>query len=567
MESGNVKMLLNLKAFLDEALFPAPGSESIALLVDTANSTSAKILSHTAAVLKRARLACEVVEKRDFQHLLPGDLRRFTAVGLIVPGDAGIDPAVLSNYLNSGGSVVSLMGGAFKNLASILGLGNRGVPTENPQGYRFRYGFVLGEGLALEDRELGWQPGKRLPVDGVDILARSHSGNVPIVWSKRHGEGKVLVWNWDAFRTGLFQGLILESFLYVRPVGIAATAGLGVLMIDDWPLPMFNVVKNPLDITDTEYYTKVWWPEIKELLARYEIPYTAYLIFNYNATTSPPFTSGEFFAALGGEPLKMAREILQSGGELGLHGYNHISLTRERTEVNIERWPSVEVMEESLTQARREWKTLLGEHNLPFSYVAPNNIVSAEGEALISKVFPTIKVISALRYSEGEETTTEFGPHPVLDGLYHLPRTSWGYPFTSQMKLLIASSASGAGFWCHFIHADDVFDPARSEGLSWNELKSDFEKMLKFLKSHYPWLRYVSAKEAYYKLTRMENTGVELRYEDDRIVIESAPGMLFRLRMNDKQIRRFDGAKIVYRYNRTPAVIVETTKSQAVLTF
>jgi len=72
----------------------------------------------------------------------------------------------------------------------------------------------------------------------------------------------------------------------------------------------------------------------------------------------------------------MAREILESGQELGLHGYNHISLTEHKTKVNVAVWPSQSAMERSLERARQEWISMFGEHTLPYAYIAPNNIIA-----------------------------------------------------------------------------------------------------------------------------------------------------------------------------------------------
>ncbi|MGR3301679.1 MAG: DUF2194 domain-containing protein, partial [Candidatus Scalindua sp.] len=213
---GRVRLLLNVEEFLREALFPQALEERVALLVDDTSLTGSRILNYTQAVLRLAKLPVEVFPKEQFQRLLPGDLRRFTAVGLIL-----------------------------KN------------------GFRFRYGFVLSEGLALENRKFGWVSATGQPAEEAEVPAYSFTGNSPLVWAAERGQGKVLTWNWKEFETGYFQGLILESFLFVRPVGVAATTGLGVMFIDDWPLPMYNVVKPPLSVTDTEFYTRTWWPDIK----------------------------------------------------------------------------------------------------------------------------------------------------------------------------------------------------------------------------------------------------------------------------------------------------------------
>ena len=210
-----------------------------------------------------------------------------------------------------------------------------------------------------------------MPSREAEILARSFEGNLPLLWSARRGRGRVLTWNWNGFVTGEYQGFILESFLYVRPVGIAATAGLGIIYIDDWPLPMYNVVKKPVSVKDTDFYTRRFWPDMKSFFEKRGIPYISYLVFNYNATVKPPFGSGEFFMAENQETVKVAREILESGKELGIHGDNHISLTPDKTEVNVAVWPSQGAMEQSLEEAKRAWISLFGEHTLPYAYIAP----------------------------------------------------------------------------------------------------------------------------------------------------------------------------------------------------
>ena len=561
-EGGRVRLLLNVEEFLREALFPQALEERVALLVDDTDLTGSRILNYTQAVLRRAKLPVEVFPKEQFQRLLPGDLRRFTAVGLILKNDAQLDPAILDDYLQQGGGVVSLRGGNFNKLAPALALGNREAGKKINNGFRFRYGFVLGEGLSLENRKFGWVSATGQPAEEAEVLAYSFTGNSPLVWAAERGQGKVLTWNWKEFETGYFQGLILESFLFVRPVGVAATAGLGVMFIDDWPLPMYNVVKPPLSVTDTEFYTSTWWPDIKRFFAERDIPYSSFLVFNYNDRTFPPFTGGEFYAAENLESLRISREILESGQELGYHGYNHMSLTLEKTEVNIKRWPSQQAIEESLKQAKQEWISLFGEHSLPFAYVAPNNIISEEGIAALHSVFPSLRIISALRSGLDEETHTEFDPHPKYPDLYYIPRVTSGYRFTPEVKQLIAASVSGAGLWTHFIHADDIFDPNRSLGMNWERLKKDFKKMFDFTARHYPWLRFVSIREAFRILQEIDSTGFEFRWEGDRLVINSSPGRMLRIRLNNNQIKDIEGAKVIYEYKRMPALILETTASK-----
>jgi hypothetical protein len=553
-EAGKVKLLLNVGEFLREALFPKAQNERIALLAESGDTATAKTLEYTTALLKRAKLPFEVIEKQRLPLLVPGDLRPFTAAGLILKNDAGLDPKVLEDFLEQGGGVVSLMGADFQKLAPVLGqTRGRGRPATNT-GYSFREGFLLGEGLSLEESTFRWLSGTSSPVSDARILAYSHKESHPLLWTVSRGSGQVLNWNWNGFLTGDFQGFILESFLYVRPVGVAATAGLGIMFADDWPIPMFNVVKPPLSVKDTEFYTRQFWPDMKEFFARRGIPYVSYLVFNYNAKTEPPFGSGEFFVAENQATVKIAREILESGQELGFHGAV---------------WPSQQAMEQSLQAAKKEWIGLFGEHTLPYAYIAPNNIISETGITAVHNVFPSIKVMSFLRSGLGEETRSEFGPHARHKDVYLIPRTSSGYPFTPAVRQLTVAAASGAGIWAHFIHADDIFDPNRSRGLSWAELKSEFADMIDFVNKHYPWLRFVTIREAHRTLESHDAIGAEYRWlEGNRLEIRTtSPGLPVRIRMNGYRLRSSKGAKVLYSYRQMPAVVLEMEGTLAVLEF
>jgi hypothetical protein len=569
MEGGKVKLLLDVEAYLEEALFPRAKQERIALLADSANPAAARILEYTVALLKRAKLPAEIIEKNELALMVPGDLRPFTAAGLILTGDSDLDPKVLEDFMEQGGGVVSLYRGNFTKLAPVLGQTRAQGRAGGKTGYRFGKGFLLGEGLSLEEATFKWQAGAVSPVSDAQILAYSRKENHPLLWTVKRGSGRVLIWNWDGFVTGGFQGFILESFLYLRPVGIAATAGLGIMFVDDWPIPMFNVIKPPLSIKDTEYYTKQYWPDIKDFFERRKIPYISYLVFNYNASVEPPFGTGEFFVAEDQATVKIAREILESGQELGFHGYNHISLTEHKTEVNVAVWPSQREMERSLEAAKKEWIGLFGEHTLPYAYIAPNNIISEKGISAVHNVFPSIKVMSFLRSGTGEETYSQFGAHPRFKDVYLIPRTSSGYPFTPEVRQLTVAAASGAGIWGHFIHADDIFDRHRSQGKSWKELKKEFAGMIDFLNKHYPWIHFVTIREAHESLVRQDSIGVEYRWlERNRLEIRSStPGLTLRIRLNGYRLRRSEGVKILYRYKQMPAVVLQTESTVATLEF
>jgi len=558
VENGKVNLLLNVKKFLQQALFPLPVKEKIAILTESSNDQVLEVLKLTESALSRAKIKYTIIPSRDFRGMVPLDLSPFTSVGLILSSDNGLDPAILEQYLQGGGSLVSLIKGRFDKLSPYLGIKENRRNIRTSTGYRVNSGFFTGEDISLTDRALQWDPGWGIPVDNAEILATDYSKKIPLLWKVKVGNGNVLVWNWDSFVYAEFLGYILESFVYVQPVGVAATPALSIMYLDDWPLPMYNIIKSPITTLDTEFYANVWWGDIKRLLASWDQPFSSYIIFNYNATTKPPFATGEFFVAKGNVPTKMAYELLDSGRELGLHGYNHVSPTLQKSEINAFVWSSKEELEVGFTHAKNEWIRLLGEYSLPRTYVAPHNIISSDGIEVLHKVFPSIVSISTVRSGEGEEEALDFGPNPDFPEIYMMPRITSGYLFTSEIKSSALSGIVGPGLWSHFIHGDDVFDPYRSQGKSWEELKTEFNSMLEFVRTNYPWLRPVNAYDGYLAMKKFDDTGVEFRFiGKDLVVNTSESGLIFRTRFNGKKIKSISGGTLLYSYKSMDAAVIQ----------
>jgi hypothetical protein len=572
--NGQPVMLIDFSLFLRNALFPRAKQERIGILADLTHPQTKDICLNIAEQLKRTQSTFEVIEKKDFAKLVPGDLARYTAVALILPNTQDLNPEVIADYYKNGGSLVSLYGGYFVNIAPYLA----SVPSEEQEagegiGYHLRPDLLLSRGFVMQNENLGWGRGNLLPAADAVVLGTANDTSQPIVWAS--ADGRVLTWNWHAFANPELVGLAFESFLRVRPVGAAATLGFAHLFIDDCPLPMYNVKKDPLpDVTDTDFYLKTWWPDIKQILDEYGIPVSSYIIFNYNARVEPPFTGAEFFAAENLASLELAKIMFAQNVDMGLHGYNHMSLTREPTEVNKFKWASIQYMEDALKEGKRYWTFMLPRASLPFSYVAPNNIISQEGVIALHSVFPTIKVISCMYWSQNPETTTEMAPNPQFPDLYYLPRISSGYLDTYDQQNLIAAGAGALGVISHFIHPDDVYDEDRSAGRSWQELKKAFRGLLDFISYHYPWIQWVDIRQAYYRLEAQDEAQFSFRWLPGagganlaELVVRTVPGQLFRIRPNTYTLTGAEGAEIIYSYANMPGIILKARKEECILSF
>jgi len=557
IENGSVKMLLNISSFLREALFPSTGQQKLAILVNPSVSSSDRILKYTESVLTRAKVDYTLIKPISFRGMVPDDLRPFSAVGLILDGDSGLDPAMFDHYLNEGGNIVSLRSGSFNKLATYLGIKDTTRSLRDSTGYRINSGFFTGEDISINDREFPWAPGGSIPADNAEILASSHNRRVPLLWKTKINNGNVLTWNWEEFANGEFMGFILESFLYVQPVGLAATPAISLMYLDDWPIPMYNTVKNPLTVIDTEFYTDTWWPEINELLQSWDQPFSSYLIFNYNVDTEPPFETGEFFVAENNGSMNMVNDLFDKNIEMGLHGYNHMSLTSKASELNAFVWSSRENMELAVSQAKDDWVRLFGEHNLPRTYVAPHNVISSEGIEVLHKYFPTIKAVCTLHTGTNPEEAYEFGYHPEFPEVYMLPRLTSGYHFTEEQKRNLISGVTGPGLWSHFIHADDIFDPMRGLGKDWNGLKEELGEIISFVRTNYPWLRPMNVYDGYRAMSEYDSQTIDFRVNGNRVdVSTNSPGVMFRVRFEGKSIKKVTNGTVLYSYKSVDEAVI-----------
>ena len=158
----------------------------------------------------------------------------------------------------------------------------------------------------------------------------------PVLWSRRHGKGRVLYRGDSALTQKVWRGAALQMILQSMPVSAAPIVNARVYFVDDCPQPMWNVRKYPVDgnlnMTDTDFYRKVWWPDMVKLANDFKQKLTFVLIFSYDARvregsgfTAQPFYSGQSK----GVPAWMAHEALRLGHEVGLHGYNHQSLVKK----------------------------------------------------------------------------------------------------------------------------------------------------------------------------------------------------------------------------------------------
>ena len=326
----------------------------------------------------------------------------------------------------------------------------------------------------------------------------------PIIWSHNSGQGKYIVCNSrerdDKNNYGTYTAILSQlNEDYIYPV-----MNIKLFYIDDFPSPVpegnFDKIYQETGYNTSDFYRRLWWPEMLNNGEKYNVKYTGLIIESYGDQVKGPFKPLDNGAARN-SLIAYGRELLKAGGELGIHGYNHQSLAPAgygQDKLGYATWESQADMEESLRELKRYIEDVYPGYEI-HAYVPPSNILSPEGKAAVKNVFTDIKVYSSLW--EGLATAKEYFQNFQLnsDGTSEIPRASSGYAPSQEEIWEAYNVLNYNGVFSHFVHPDEIFYE-ESENLTWAIMKQGMTDLLSELQNRFGWLEPVTATEAYEKL-------------------------------------------------------------------
>lgn len=288
-----------------------------------------------------------------------------------------------------------------------------------------------------------------------------------------------------------------------------------VFYLDDFPSPVPSgdgtYIKRDYGLSIADFYTKVWWPDLQKLAQKYGIRYTGVMIENYedavNQTEPARQADTTQFRYFGGM-------LLQMGGELGFHGYNHQPLalwdTDYGTLYDYKTWKNKETLVASLNELIAfQDEVLPNAHGSV--YVPPSNILSARARQLIGTDVPRIKTIASTYFEDGTDLpyVQEFGV--ASDGIVEQPRiVSGGMVDDSYMRLAAVSELNMHYVSTHFMHPDDLLDPDRGAKEGWEVYKGGLTDYLDWLTKSAPDLRRQTASECSGAIQRFSSVTVSV---------------------------------------------------------
>lgn len=465
------------------------------------------------------------IAHRDVDLALDGadaipSLTSYDRVIVLMPSLDGLGTHLtdIMSWVSAGGSLMLGMTPDNSNylqaIASKLGIESAGYDYATAESIVPSDDFMLGGG---ERYEFSDPFDSSLSVslrETAHVWAKTGDAGTPLIWSNDCGSGHTVVCNIGIYDK-VMRGFYASAISLLGDATAYPVINSAVFYLDDFPSPVPSgdgtYIKRDYGLSIADFYTKVWWPDLQKLAQKYGIRYTGVMIENYedavNQTEPARQADTTQFRYFGGM-------LLQMGGELGFHGYNHQPLalwdTDYGTLYDYKTWKNKEALVASLNELIAfQDEVLPNAHGSV--YVPPSNILSARVRKLIGTDVPRIKTIASTYFEDGADLpyVQEFGV--ASDGIVEQPRiVSGGMVDDSYMRLAAVSELNMHYVSTHFMHPDDLLDPDRGAKEGWEVYKGGLIDYLDWLTKSAPDLRRQTGSECSGAIQRFSSVTVSV---------------------------------------------------------
>ena len=452
-------------------------------------------------------------------------LTSFDRVIVLMPSlDAlGTHLTDLLSWVNAGGSLMLGMtpenSGYLQAIAPKLGIDTVGYEYTTAESVVPSKDFMIGGGQRYEFSD----PFKSSLLvslrETAHVWAKTGDTGAPLVWSSDCGSGHTVVCNIGIY-SKVMRGFYASAISLLGDATAYPVINSAVFYLDDFPSPVPSgdgtYIKRDYGLSIADFYTKVWWPDLQKLAQKYDIRYTGVMIENYedvvNQTEPARQADTTQFRYFGGM-------LLQMGGELGFHGYNHQPLALSDTDYGTlygyKTWKNNDTLVAALNELIAfQDEVLPNAHGSV--YVPPSNILSARARKIVGKDVPRIKTIASTYFEDGTDLpyVQEFGVSS--DGIVEQPRiVSGGMVDDTYMRLAAVSELNMHYVSTHFMHPDDLLDPDRGAKEGWEAYKGGLTDYLDWLTTSAPDLRHQTASECSGAIQRFSSVTVSVDTSDD----------------------------------------------------
>jgi len=320
---------------------------------------------------------------------------------------------------------------------------------------------------------------------------------LPLLWDMDYGQGRFVVFNTSQLAHKVNRGIIGAAYSLLEDVIVYPVINSSVFFLDNFPSPIpegeNDRITKEFKRDIHSFFMNVWWPDMERLAGKYGIKYTGLLVETYNGTTDPPFVPENSIY----DHRYLGRMLLKNGGEIGLHGYNHIPLCLQEDGVNeifqYPDWPSIENGQMALRELNDLGNELFPRQSF-MVYAPPSYVLCPAARRWLPQIFPQIKVITSLLIEEEPQSYAQ-NFEEADDGVIEFPRVVAGYYLYADMKLALINELGLHYVNSHIITPDDILDPVRSAGREWKVMRDQLDQHIKWLQDNTPGLRNMTATE------------------------------------------------------------------------
>lgn len=354
--------------------------------------------------------------------------------------------------------------------------------------------------------------------DRAQVEAVSSNGRTPLVWRSSVKSGTAVMCNIGIY-VKMVRGFYASAFSLLSSAMAYPVINSAAFYLDDFPSPVPSgngkYIKRDYHMSISEFYSRVWWPDLVRLAERYGIRFTGVMIENYgDDTKDDPVrqtdnTQFEYYGGL----------LLRQNGEIGYHGYNHQPLVLPNTDYGNKyayvQWPNRKAIVDSLNELIAFQKAVLPAATSSV-YVPPSNILSSEARQIIGEDVPQIRAIASMAFPPDSslEYVQEFGV--AADGVVEAPRiVSGSMVNNTYMRLAAVSELNMHYVSTHFMHPDDLLDEDRGAKEGWETYRKGLEDYLDWLEQSAPSIRMQTGTECAAAVQRFSGLTVSMATSDD----------------------------------------------------
>ena len=349
-------------------------------------------------------------------------------------------------------------------------------------------------------------------------LISSDDQGIPLLWETQLGGGKIVFINSDQFIDKSSRGLIGAAYSLLQDVVIYPVINASVFYIDDFPAPIpegkDDAIFRQFTRDIESFFLNVWWPDMQDIKDKYNLKYSTVIIETYEHKLEPPF---EYTAGQDDLIKYFGGVVLRDGGEIGLHGFNHVPLCLEQDGINqildYPVWPSIRDMKRSIIELQQFGFSMFPEQ--PYTmYVPVSNILCPDARKWLPEVLPDLKVIASVYLPSADVPAYVQEFTEAQDGIIEYPRIVAGYAPDNYMQWAAANEIWLHYTAGHFVHPDDVLDSYRNQGSSWTDLRDTLDNYLLWVYSAMPSVRNLTASEGAMAVQRFTRLSPEYECKD-----------------------------------------------------